>query len=393
MNLDDRARRAARALHQAATPTELEVPAAADRVRSAASARQRRVATARIAAAGVAVLAAALVGGVLSSGGSSDDGDDEVAVQRTTTTTVPVPDSTLPDARAQFEAVPASPIDGRDSYRLPVIATPRDGLSDGQTITLLGKGFEPNERVGLVQCAAEALYELQAACDLLGPAGEAEGPYGGITYADTNAAGEIDAPFVVRRHITTPNQGAVDCASAPERCFVGIGAINNYDRSGSTFVNFAGAPPFPTPTVTVANGDALTPGAPTAITVEQWLPNRSIRLEQCVDDACRTLIDGFSTADGTFTASPTIDDAVLRRDAPSSPPIPCDGACTIRAVPIDIPEATGMVRPDPVTISFVDDEVEELDETVATTAPEPASAPTTSTPDTTVTTIPAASGG
>ena len=173
MNLDDRARRAARALHQAATPTELEVPAAADRVRSAASARQRRVATARIAAAGVAVLAAALVGGVLSSGGSSDDGD-EVAVQRTTTTTVPVPDSTLPDARAQFEAVPASPIDGRDSYRLPVIATPRDGLTDGQTITLLGKGFEPNERVGLVQCAAEALYELQAACDLLGPAGEAE---------------------------------------------------------------------------------------------------------------------------------------------------------------------------------------------------------------------------
>jgi hypothetical protein len=236
MNLDDRARHAADALHDATGPTTMDVPAAAGRVDAAATRRRRRTRTARVAASALAVaglVTAAAVVTDLADGGSSEEriAVDDPTPKATTTTSVETTTTSILSERDRFALVPATPIDGRDSYRLPVQAIPDDGLADGQVVGVLGKGFEPHESVGIVQCASEALEELQQACDL-----------SVLDYVETDAAGEVDATFVVRRFITTPNQGEVDCASTPGRCFVGIGAISNYDRSGSTSITFATTP-------------------------------------------------------------------------------------------------------------------------------------------------------
>jgi hypothetical protein len=352
MNLDDRARRAARALHDATPSRSTDLDLTAERVSAGAASRRRRIRGVRIAA--VALLGITAV--ALDRRAPADD--ERIAIEdprpptstttpETTTTEVPDPS----DPRDGFALVPASPIDGLDSYRLPVIAIAQSGLTDGQTITVLGKGFEAGERLGIVQCASEAILTGAAACDLTG--GDTTMSYGGITYADADANGEVDATFVVKRQLPTGDLGMVDCASAAERCMVGIGALSNYDRSGSTFINFADAPPFPQPTVNAPGATAHPIGMPLAIEVSGWLPNRSIRLQQCVHDICQTLADGYSTPDGTFSASPSLTGGVAGPDVATTGLLPCDDRCTIRAVPIDIPEATGIPSAPPLSITFV----------------------------------------
>lgn len=350
MNLDDRARRAARALHDATPSRSTDLDLTAERVAAGAASRRRRIRGVRIAA--VALLGITAV--ALDRRAPADD--ERIAIEdprpptstttpETTTTEVPDPS----DPRDGFALVPASPIDGLDSYRLPVIAIAQSGLTDGQTITVLGKGFEAGERLGIVQCASEAILTGAAACDLTG--GDTTMSYGGITYADADANGEVDATFVVKRQLPTGDLGMVDCASAAERCMVGIGAIADYDRSGSTFVNFADAPPFPTPTLTL-DPTTVEIGVPVAAQVDDWLPGRSIRIEQCLADACQTLADGYSDESGSFTADVTMSVTVTDRDAPGSPAVPCDGGCVVRAVPIDIPEATALPATEPVAVTF-----------------------------------------
>jgi hypothetical protein len=188
----------------------------------------------------LAVLAAALVG-VFVLGAR----DDDAALPPDTT--VPPSSTIAPTVEQLLANMPASPIDGRQSQRLPVAATPRSGLVDGQIVTALGKGFHPGERVGAVVCLAEAALEGVAACDL-----GTNGGFDHVTYAEASNEGFVHVDVAVPAMIVTPFSGPVDCRSGPERCLVALGAVSDYDRSGGAAIGFAEQPPFPEPIFTVS---------------------------------------------------------------------------------------------------------------------------------------------
>ena len=146
----------------------------------------------------------------------------------------------------------------RNAWRLPVVVQPQSGVHDGEAVTVYGRGFEPGEQLGIVQCTSEADTNASGvnACQLAAY-GQSTG-FGAVTYASASNEGTVVAKFVVRRYVVTPEGGRVDCLSAAERCLIGVGAVANYDRSGGTYVAFADAPPFAEPAVSV------TPGGPYA---------------------------------------------------------------------------------------------------------------------------------
>ena len=116
-----------------------------------------------VALAVVIVVGTLVAGLVVRSGGG--DGDDEDVADVTTTgpdvTTVEVP--TVAELLAQM---PAGPLDGKASWKLPVLAQPQSEVVDGQVVTVLGRGFVPSEQVGIVMCTSEAGVQGVAACDL-----------------------------------------------------------------------------------------------------------------------------------------------------------------------------------------------------------------------------------
>ena len=82
------------------------------------------------------------------------------------TRSVPPSSTVEPTIEELLTIMPASPIDGKQSQKLPVAVRPRIDLADGQVVTVLAKGFLPGERVGVVMCVAEAALEGVDACDL-----------------------------------------------------------------------------------------------------------------------------------------------------------------------------------------------------------------------------------
>ncbi|HEY4377548.1 MAG TPA: neocarzinostatin apoprotein domain-containing protein [Acidimicrobiales bacterium] len=269
MDLDHEGTRAARSLHRqvAATIDLTEARAALD---TAAGRHRRR----RSQVIGATFAALVLVLGVVVA--VTDHGSGTPHVRTTDKvghkvgsnglTTGGVNAQTSARGAAVLEAMPSGPIDGRDSWRLPVLAQPQAGLRDGQTVTMYGRGLPAKEAVGVVECAAEADTDGVDACQLE----KDQNPFGAVQYAETTAAGTIIQPFVVHRYVDTPSTGKVDCQSAAERCLVAIGSINNYDDSGGSYINFAGAPPFPVPTM------AITPAGPYAAGQQVTVQGRSL---------------------------------------------------------------------------------------------------------------------
>ena len=324
--------------------------------------RQRADQTrARLAAAAVVAVALAAGAGVLSiaSGTSPGGGERNEEINSD-------------DGRALLENLPSSPIDGKQSWRLPVGASPQSDLSDGDTVTIYGRGFEPNEALGVVHCGAEAdtLNAGIDACDL----GSSSG-FSGVEYVSADAEGNVVASVRVRRLIETPGFGRIDCASAPERCLLGMGAISNYDRSGGVYINFAGAPAFEVPTLSVDGADTgLLPGQPTKVTVTGWVLTRAMRVQQC-------RVDGTDTeqCQTVFEAAP--DEAVFTFDLMLNPTllvdgreVPCGTDCILRATGVGVSIGSTAPQPDPVKLLFA------TPDTVTETVP-----PTTFTPMTTTT--------
>jgi hypothetical protein len=301
---------------------------------------------ARGAAAAVAVLA--LLGGgallsVADGPGSPDDGgvDEELAIDDT-------------EGRALLENLPSSPIDGKQSWRLPVGVSPQTGLRDGDLVTIYGRGFEPNDSLGVVHCSSEAdtLNAGVDACEL-----GSNGTFSGVQYVSADAEGNVVAEVQIRRFIETPGHGRVDCASAAERCLLGMGAINNYDRSGGVYLQFEGSPNFAAPSLSVSGSeDELTPGQEVQVQVSAWVPGRLIRLQQCAtgtdgyDDAdpCETLLDTRADEAGSLTAALVLNAAVIV----DGREVACTPGCVLRATGIGVPEGTTAPLPDPVPLRF-----------------------------------------
>lgn len=175
---------------------------------------------------------------------------------------------------------PLGPHDGKDSIQLPVTATPDTGLHDGDKVEASSPGFEPGEQVGIVQCAKEAG----------GDSPEARGGIdgcniGNVQYADADDQGVATGSIAVRRVLTTPLTGTVDCAAEANRCIVAIGALSDYDRSGGHGIEFAsGLPPIELPTVTVTPTEDLADGDVVHVVADGLTPNTISGLSVCSSD-------------------------------------------------------------------------------------------------------------
>lgn len=175
---------------------------------------------------------------------------------------------------------PLGPRDGKDSIQLPVTATPSTGLDDGDEVEVSSPGFEPGERVGIVQCAKEAggdSPEVRGGIDGCN--------IGTVQYADADAQGLATGSIAVRRVLTTPLTGTVDCAAEANRCLVAMGALSDYDRSGGAGIEFApGGPPVELPTVTVTPTEDLADGDVVHVVAEGLIPGSVTSLSVCSSD-------------------------------------------------------------------------------------------------------------
>lgn len=305
--------------------------------------------------------------------------DDPGEASPTTTTEAPSSTST-PTAEDLFAVVPASPIDGKQSQRLPVMISQRADLADGQVVTVLAKGFSSAERVGVVMCVAEAAIHGVEACDL-----GTNGDFDHVTYGDATGEGFVQVDIAVRQLITTPLTGPVDCASSAERCLVAVGAISDYDRSGGAPVGFLGQPPFPEPTQAVSVAGPYAPDQQVDLVAGGLLWPREVQYQLCLNERCAVLARGRVNADGTFNAHVALPWAFTPVDGTV---VTCETGCELRLGYLALPETSDAPAPAPLPVTFhpVDSASPPMPATAPPTTAPPITAPPI-TPTTPVTTI------
>lgn len=218
MTIDDRARAAARSLHDEVGGT-LDTERALEQV-LAARRRPRRRRAVLAAAAAVALLAGTTL--VLTSGDGGRDRDD-VAID-----VEPKPDDAEPDDAGGLQLL--GPDDGRASRGLPVAVDPATDLDDEQVVHVEASGFVPGETVGVVQCSSDAQAPVYAGVDACN--------ISQYTSLVADADGAVEGEYTVHRLLTSPYAGTIDCAAAAGRCIIGVGALSDYDRSGGTPLGF-----------------------------------------------------------------------------------------------------------------------------------------------------------
>ena len=259
--LDERGRRAARGLrvhveqHLGSTVSGPPAPG-----------RGRRAWAPKVAA--IAAVAALVVGFAATQGPGGDGGGR-----------LEVDDARRPELSAGL-LTPLGPRDGKDSIQLPVTAEPSTGLRDGDQVTVRGEGFVPGESVGIVQCAREAGGDTPEA------RGGVDGCYIG-DYVNVNAdeQGVAQGTYVIKRVLTTPLTGSVDCAAEVGRCIVAMGAISDYDRSGGTAIELAtDVEPVELPTVQVQPAEGLADGQTVRVTATGLTPDDVMFVEVCSAD-------------------------------------------------------------------------------------------------------------
>lgn len=198
---------------------------------------------------------------------------------------------------------------------------PNVGLTEGDVVTASSPGFEPGEQVGIVQCAKEA------GGDSPGTRGGVDGcDIGSVVYADADADGVAAGRFTVRRVLTTPLTGTVDCATEADRCLVAMGAISNYDRSGGFGAFVGGGEPIDIPSLTVDPAEGLHDGDVVRVQGDGFEPHEVLNVSVCSTDpsACwqtagRSHTYGIETdGDGWTTRSPCTGSCPGRPAAPTS---------------------------------------------------------------------------
>ncbi|MET0461438.1 MAG: hypothetical protein ABW195_19480 [Ilumatobacteraceae bacterium] len=294
-----------------------------------------------VALALVIVLGTLVAGLVVRSGDPDDAADVTTTAPDVTATTVEVEVPTVAQLLAQM---PAGPLDGKASWKLPVLAQPQSEVVDGQIVSVLGKGFLPGEQVGIVMCTSEAGAEGVAACDL-----GVDGGFQHVTYADADGAGVVVAQVAVRQFVTTPFSGPVDCRSGPERCIVAIGAVSDYDRSGGTTIGFTGQPPFPEPSVVVEPPGPYEPGQTVAVRASSMMPGREAQIRLCHGVRCTALFRGVVAADGTFGADVVVQPMFQDRDGLD---VVCEGQCVLRVGGIGLEQASAAPEPADIPVLF-----------------------------------------
>lgn len=264
--LDDAARAASRGLHRhIARSVDTEIALVTLPAAPVARGRGRLLA--------VAAAAALLVGSVVTLSDQQGDGGDRSRLE------LDEDGNKLPTPQPGV-LTPLGPRDGKDSIQLPVAITPVEGLRDGDVVTASSPGFQPGEQVGIVQCAREA------GGDTPEQRGGVDGcNIGTVEYAEADSSGLATGLFTVRRTVTTPLTGTVDCAAEADRCIVAMGAINDYDRSGGMgFTIAGGGEPIEVPTLSVSPAEGLQDADVVRVEGEGYAPRSIVNLSICSKD-------------------------------------------------------------------------------------------------------------
>lgn len=225
------------------------------------------------------------------------DTDDVPAPEDDPAPTVETDDPAPPDA---VDA--AGRYDGLDSIRLPLEVTPDSDLTDGMIVAARGAGYTPRASVGIIQCASiddgnGSIDNCDLSNYLLG-------------HADDE--GYVDMALPVRRFIAT-GDGEIDCALLTVSCSVAIGNISDYDESGTAPIWFdANVDGVRSPVITVSPSSGLRDGDTITVTGENFQPDGTVDLSQCVIGGPYGFGSCFSQdlitdsvvvgADGTFVA-------------------------------------------------------------------------------------------
>lgn len=372
MELDRRAAEAA-ALLRDEVGAEIDPDTAYGQVLAGVGRRRARTTGLRT---GVAALVALVVVGALAvvgtgsgSGGVDPDGEPTDQGRNDPEEELAVDDGLTAAGAAILGGLPDGPLDGKESQRLPVVADRADGLNEGDQVTLYGKGFEPGELVGAVHCSSEADIESAGtdACDL----GDATNTFGNTVTGNARFDGSVVITVTIRRNITTPGLGPIDCASGPERCLLAIGAASDYDRSGGTYIQLAGAPPFPEATATIDPPGPYSAGQEVTIQGASLVPGRQYQVQQCVgEDHCATLSAGRASAEGTYGATVVIGASVdVDGDVRQ-----CGDTCTLKIRGVGLTEQTTANPPAPIPLGPIAGEGAVAETPTTTTPPDPGTA-------------------
>jgi len=372
MDLDHRAAEAA-ALLRDEVDAEVDLDTAYGRVLAGVSRRRSRTAGVRLGVAALVGLVAVGALAVVTTAGAGP-GDDGRTRDGDSYEALALEDGITAQGAAILGGLPDGPLDGRESWRLPVVADRADGLQDGDEVTLYGKGFQPGESVGAVHCSSEAdtANGGVGACDL----GDASYAFANTIGGTARYDGSVAITVPVRRYITTPDLGQVDCASLPERCLLAIGAASDYDRSGGTYINFADAPPFAEPSVTIDPPGPYTAGQEVTIQAAGLVAGRQFQVLQCVGEKhCASLTMGRVSAEGTYGATVAIGAAVEVDGVVEE----CGDACTLAVRGVGLPDQTTAPVTDAILLGPIAGEGAVSGTPPTTTPPDPgtAEAPTT----------------
>ena len=136
-----------------------------------------------------------------------------------------------------------------------VTVSPDAGLSDGQTVTVSGTGFDETPAINdwfVSQCSAAV---LSSPIDLNSAINDCDGTSYPVVFTHADPAGNLSASFVVHKTITTglgAGSGTTTCGQAPNDCAILVAQLTNTPTGG---VLIAAAAPisFGPPVKTVAD--------------------------------------------------------------------------------------------------------------------------------------------
>ncbi|MEZ5245925.1 MAG: neocarzinostatin apoprotein domain-containing protein [Acidimicrobiales bacterium] len=191
------------------------------------------------------------------------------------------PDDTAPDDTEADEVLidEAGPLDGLESLRLPITATPATDLVDQQDVEIAGSGFTAGATIAMVQCWLGDGTGSRDDCDL-----------GNIAIASADDQGAFISYMTVNQLIDTAN-GVRDCATGgtDAGCRIGVGNTLDLDESGAVEIVFRVADGIAPPSIEATPTSGLRDGDAISVSGVGFDPDSQVMVTQCpvggLDDA------------------------------------------------------------------------------------------------------------
>jgi hypothetical protein len=162
---------------------------------------------------------------------------------------------------------------GAATVSVPSITiSPSIGLTNGQSVTITGTGFAPNEAsLVAVECNETALAVGEAGCNV-----------GAIDPITVSASGDFTSTFVVATGAIGTGSGAGSCGTtaADANCFISVGSTATGANVAGASINFSTGPG-----VAISPSTGLTNGASVTITGSGFADGDSVYAVECLETA------------------------------------------------------------------------------------------------------------